>query len=85
MVAPLFSGADIYRDPVFHERGLWTEAHHKTLGSFPMFGRPYVFEKTPWQLRAPAPMLGEHTDLVLGEFGFSAAEIADFRSEGVVA
>jgi crotonobetainyl-CoA:carnitine CoA-transferase CaiB-like acyl-CoA transferase len=32
----------------------------------------------------PPPALGEHTDEVLGEFGFAAAEIAELRGAGVV-
>jgi crotonobetainyl-CoA:carnitine CoA-transferase CaiB-like acyl-CoA transferase len=31
----------------------------------------------------PPPMLGEHTDGVLAEAGYSAAEIAGFREAGV--
>ncbi|MEO9255229.1 MAG: CoA transferase, partial [Tepidiformaceae bacterium] len=85
MVAPLFTGADIYHDPVFRERGLWTEVHHQTLGAFPMLARPYVFEKTPWALRSAAPMLGEHTDVVLQEFGYTTGEIRELRTQGVVA
>jgi crotonobetainyl-CoA:carnitine CoA-transferase CaiB-like acyl-CoA transferase len=85
MVAPLFNGMDIANDPVFHERGLWTEAHHRTLGSFPMLGRPYIFEKTPWELRRPAPQLGEDTDAVLSEAGYSAREIHELRAAGVAA
>jgi crotonobetainyl-CoA:carnitine CoA-transferase CaiB-like acyl-CoA transferase len=85
MVAPLFSGLDIYNDAVFRERGLWVEAHHATLGSFPMLGRPYVFEKTPWELQRPAPTLGEHTDEVLGGIGQGANEIAALRASGAVA
>jgi len=85
MVAPLFTGRDIFEDPVFRERGLWTEAHHQLLGSFPMLGRPYVFEATPWKLRRPAPMLGEHTSATLGELGFEDSQIAAFRRDGVVA
>jgi crotonobetainyl-CoA:carnitine CoA-transferase CaiB-like acyl-CoA transferase len=32
----------------------------------------------------PPPMFGQHTDEVLGELGYSAAQIAGFRKEGVV-
>jgi crotonobetainyl-CoA:carnitine CoA-transferase CaiB-like acyl-CoA transferase len=85
MVAPLFTGRDIYQDAVFRERGLWTEAHHQILGDFPMLGRPYVLEKTPWALRSPAPMVGEHTDSVLAEFGYTAAAIRDLRNDGALA
>jgi crotonobetainyl-CoA:carnitine CoA-transferase CaiB-like acyl-CoA transferase len=85
MVAPLFTGLDIYEDDVFRKRGLWEEAHHATLGAFPMLGRPYIFEKTPWELQRPAPMLGEHTDEVLAGLKLSPDEIANLRNEGAVA
>lgn len=85
MVAPILTGMDIFNDRVFRERGLWTEAHHRALGTFPMLGRPYTFEKTPWELRHAAPMLGEHTDAVLAEAGISPAGIVMLRQEGAVA
>ena len=43
------------------------------------------FEQTPAELRSFAPILGEHTDAVLAETGFSAAEITALRDAGVVA
>ncbi|MEX0783841.1 MAG: CoA transferase [Dehalococcoidia bacterium] len=81
VVAPLFTGKDVYEDAVFRERGLWTEVEHATLGSFPMLGRPYVLEKTPWAIRRHAPILGEHTEAVLAEVGFSPDERAAIRQE----
>lgn len=84
MVAPLFTAEDLFEDPVFRERGLWTEIEHATLGRFPMLGRPYMLEKTPWRIRRPAPMLGEHTAAVLSELGYGSAEIAALRAEGAV-
>jgi benzylsuccinate CoA-transferase BbsE subunit len=85
MVAPLLSGKDIFEDPAFRERGLWVEIEHAVLGSLPMLGRPYILEKTPWRLRSPAPQLGEHTDLVLAEFGYDTRDIAALREQGAVA
>lgn len=85
MVAPLFNASDVFNDAVFRERGLWIEVEHKLLGKFPMLGRPYIFEKTPWRLRQPAPMLGQHTDSLLAEAGYSRAEIVAMRQAGVAA
>ncbi len=85
MVAPLNTGKEIFEDEVFRERGLWTEIHHATLGTLPMLGRPYIFEKTPWRIEKPAPMPGEHTRQVLAEAGCSEAEVAEWREMGVVA
>ena len=40
--------------------------------------------ETPGQVRRPAPTLGQHTDEVLSELGFTAEEIARFRKEGAI-
>ena len=85
MVAPLFTGVDLYNDPVLHERGFWDKVEHAVLGEFPLPGRPYVLEKPPWRLRKPAPMLGEHTGAILSELGYDEAQQATLRLEGVVA
>ena len=43
------------------------EAGEGADGPVAMPGRPYVFSATPWELRRPAPKLGEHTAEVLAE------------------
>jgi crotonobetainyl-CoA:carnitine CoA-transferase CaiB-like acyl-CoA transferase len=43
------------------------------------------FAETPSTLRTFAPILGEHTDAVLAEVGFSADEIGELRTSKVVA
>jgi crotonobetainyl-CoA:carnitine CoA-transferase CaiB-like acyl-CoA transferase len=40
--------------------------------------------RSPATIRRPAPRLGEHTDEILSQLGFSTAEIAAFRSAGVI-
>ncbi len=84
MVAPLFTGADLAEDGVLKGRGYWVEIETPELGRVPMIGRPYVFEKTPWALRRPAPTLGQDTDSILGLAGFGNSEIIEFRREGAV-
>ncbi len=84
LVAPLYTGMDLYEDKNFRERGIWTEVEHSELGRLQMLGRPYMFEHTPWRVRSAAPRLGEHTDSILREAGFDAGRIAGLRNEGVV-
>jgi crotonobetainyl-CoA:carnitine CoA-transferase CaiB-like acyl-CoA transferase len=45
----------------------------------------WQFSETPAAVGGPAPRLGEHTDAVLAELGFSPAEVARLRADGVVA
>lgn len=42
------------------------------------------FSRTPTELKGPPPAPGEQTDEVLADWGFSAAEIASLREEGVI-
>ncbi|MNO76494.1 crotonobetainyl-CoA:carnitine CoA-transferase [compost metagenome] len=39
---------------------------------------------TPGQVNWQGPALGQHTDLVLGDLGFSESDIQRFKAEGVV-
>ncbi len=46
---------------------------------------PWEFADTPAEIQRPAPRLGEHAADVLTEAGFTAAEVAAFKSRGVLA
>jgi crotonobetainyl-CoA:carnitine CoA-transferase CaiB-like acyl-CoA transferase len=51
-----------------------------------LLGPPLKLSRTPADPgRAPGPALGEHTDAVLSEAGFTAAEIAELHAAGAVA
>jgi crotonobetainyl-CoA:carnitine CoA-transferase CaiB-like acyl-CoA transferase len=49
-----------------------------------MAGQPMALSRTPSKLVAPPPGLGEHTNAVLKEFGFSAKEIAALHKANAV-
>lgn len=53
-------------------------------GPAPVMETPLRLSRTPASVRGRAPVLGEHTDVILGELGYSAGEIASFRTEGVI-
>jgi crotonobetainyl-CoA:carnitine CoA-transferase CaiB-like acyl-CoA transferase len=55
------------------------------MGSFEIPGRPFIMNDSPWELRRPAPLLGEHTGDILEELGYSRAEVADLLASGTVA
>jgi formyl-CoA transferase len=43
-----------------------------------------MFDHDGPRVDAPPPRLGEHTEQVLGELGYGAADIARFRAAGVI-
>ncbi|MFN4355946.1 CaiB/BaiF CoA transferase family protein [Parvibaculum sp.] len=53
-------------------------------GPAPIMETPLRLSRSPGTLRERAPVLGEHTEAILGELGYSAAEIAAFRDEGII-
>jgi len=52
--------------------------------SLPVAAWPVQLHETPCAVQGPPPALGEHTDAVLDEAGFSADEIARMRASGLV-
>jgi crotonobetainyl-CoA:carnitine CoA-transferase CaiB-like acyl-CoA transferase len=53
-------------------------------GTLPLAPTPIELSETPGTYRRPAPLVGEHTDEILGSLGYGAAEIAALRTEKVV-
>ena len=81
---PLNTMEDLHNDPIFHERGAFAEAAHPEAGTLRYPGRPFIMGATPWAIRRPAPLLGQHTDEILAELGFSESEIGSLREGGIV-
>ncbi|MFQ5380475.1 MAG: CaiB/BaiF CoA transferase family protein [Dehalococcoidia bacterium] len=53
-------------------------------GTYPLPRHPIEFSRTPADRPARPPVLGEHTDEILGQLGFGSEEIAAFRAGRVV-
>jgi formyl-CoA transferase len=54
------------------------------LGSVEVIGQAIELSRTPWSVRCATPEAGEHTDAILGELGYGAAEIEVLRAAKVV-
>lgn len=76
---------DLLSEQQFQERGYFAETTSNGVGNVSMPGAPYKASATPWELRRPAPALGQHNDEVFrGLLGCSDHEVLEFRRAGVV-
>jgi Predicted acyl-CoA transferases/carnitine dehydratase len=57
---------------------------HPKLGGVDQVGIPFELEETPASIRTPPPLLGEHTDAILAELGYSNLQIKRLRAEAVI-
>ena len=50
----------------------------------PIIETPFRMSETPGTIRFRAPLLGEHTDQILTELGYGAAQIQGLRERNVI-
>ncbi|MGA7488645.1 MAG: CoA transferase [Xanthobacteraceae bacterium] len=81
---PIYSIDQVYADPQVEHLGIAQPVKTKDKSALRMAGQPVSLSRTPSRLAAPPPGLGEHTDAVLKEFGFSAKEIAALRQADAI-
>ena len=82
---PINNYEEVMADPHILARELVVETDHPTLGRIKTLGTPLKLSDTPLTPGRPAPLLGQHTDEVLGEAGLTPEEIAELRRVGAVA
>ena len=76
--------AEALGDPHVLERGMIVELEHPALGLVKSLATPVHLADTPLVYHRHPPRLGEHSDEVAAELGYSAAEVAALRAEGVL-
>lgn len=64
--APVSNIGDLVASPHLKARGFFVKMRHPIAGEFEVPGAPYILPGTPWELRTPAPLLGQHNEEVLG-------------------
>jgi crotonobetainyl-CoA:carnitine CoA-transferase CaiB-like acyl-CoA transferase len=82
LCGPLFTVEEIRNDAHFSDRGFWASIQHAVLGSVEIPGRPFIMHDSPWEIRRPPPLLGEHTREILMESGYTPAEVDDLVAAG---
>jgi len=85
-VTAVFTVAEAAASDHLNVRDYFVEIEHPVLGTVRDLGAPFKLPASPGGPTRPAPLLGQHTDEVLGKgLGLGAAAIAELRDEGVIA
>jgi crotonobetainyl-CoA:carnitine CoA-transferase CaiB-like acyl-CoA transferase len=73
---PIHDYRQVFEDPHTRVRAMEVELEHPVEGTIRALGIPVKLSETPGTIRRPAPLLGQHSEEVLREAGFSGEEIA---------
>ena len=81
---PIYSIDEVFEDKQVKHLGLAQNVPNAENRPIRLVAQPFSLSRTPSKLVAPPPDLGEQTDEVLAEFGFSQEEIAALKRDEVV-
>jgi len=80
---PILSMKEIAEDTSLRESGTVVEVEHPTRGKYLTVGNPIKMSDSPTEVTR-SPLLGEHTEEVLRQLGYSAEDVKMLRAEGVI-
>lgn len=81
---PIRNVSDVLTDPHVIERGMIVELEHPLLGPIKSLATPIHFSQTGITYRRHPPQLGEHTEEILSEIGYSSSEIHAFLQQAII-
>ncbi|MFZ5880504.1 MAG: CaiB/BaiF CoA transferase family protein [Chloroflexota bacterium] len=81
---PIHDLAQAFAEPQVAAREMRVEMPHPSAGVVSLVGSPLKMGGTPVEYRFAPPTLGQHTDEILGELGYSTEQISALRAEGVL-
>ncbi|UCG83403.1 MAG: CoA transferase [Dehalococcoidia bacterium] len=84
MSAPINTTEDLLRESQLQERDFWAEVDHPVVGRLTYPGRPVLCDELPWNIRRPAPLLGEHNEEVYTSLGYTKENLVKLREMGII-
>ena len=80
---PILSMKEIAEEPSLRATGTVVEVDHPKRGKYLSVGNPIKMSDSPTEVTR-SPLLGEHTEEVLAQLGYSAEKIAALREDHVI-
>ena len=84
-LAPAYTSEEVVNDKHLAERKFFEEIDHPVIGKVKYPGAPYRLSETPWQMKSPAPLLGQHNeDIYINRLGYTKKELMVLSQSGVI-
>jgi formyl-CoA transferase len=80
---PILSMEELANEPSLRKTGTIVEVDHPRRGKYLTVGNPIKMSDSPTEVTR-SPLLGEHTEEVLAELGYAAADVAALRLKKVI-
>ncbi len=81
---PVRNVKEAFDDPYVKERHFIEEILHPTAKRIKLFRNPIHMDKDTFPIYRHPPLLGEHTEEVLKELGYSNMDIQTFKKRGII-
>ncbi len=81
---PINAIDELFDDPQVRHLGLVQSLERSDGSAIDYLGQPVTLSRTPSRVSRHTPSLGEHTDALLNELGYDAAQVAALRKRGII-
>jgi formyl-CoA transferase len=81
---PIYSVDQMFSDAQVQHLGVAQDVPNREGKPLRLLAQPVTLSRTPSRMAARPPEIGEHTDEILGEFGFSPEDIAALKAADIV-
>ncbi|MBP1720290.1 MAG: putative acyl-CoA transferase/carnitine dehydratase, partial [Deltaproteobacteria bacterium] len=82
--SPVKTPLEVTQDDQARANEFFVEWDHPRYGKIKVLNNPIKLSRTPATIGRRAPDLGEHTDSVMKDAGYSEAEIAELKKAGII-
>lgn len=81
---PIYTMDQVFADPQVKHLGMAAPMHHPKLGDTALVAQPFKLSRHPFRIRTAPPEVGEHTDEIMRELGYTAAQIEAYKAKIVI-
>lgn len=82
---PVNAIEDVLHSEQYNSRDFWVDVDHPMTGPVRQPGAPAIYSGTPWSIRRPAPLLGEHNvEVICDQLGHTRRELRALMQSGTV-